>query len=72
MSVSALHRAAAGAFIDSILRLGGTEDWRAVMEEHLGQQILAQPMLDYFTPLMTWLEEQNKNRTITLPETPEI
>jgi peptidyl-dipeptidase A len=64
--------AAAGAFIDSILRLGGTEDWREVMEEHLGQQISAQPMLDYFAPLMTWLEEQNKNRTITLPETPNI
>jgi peptidyl-dipeptidase A len=42
------------------------------MEEHLGQQISAQPMLDYFAPLMTWLEEQNKNRTITLPETPNI
>jgi peptidyl-dipeptidase A len=66
--------AAVGAFIDSILRLGGTEDWREVMEEHLGQQISAQPMLDYFAPLMTWLEEQNKNRTrtITLPETPNI
>ena len=64
--------AAAGAFIDSILRLGGTEDWREVMEEHLGQQISAQPMLDYFAPLMTWLEEQNKDRTIALPETPNI
>jgi peptidyl-dipeptidase A len=64
--------AAAGAFIDSILRLGGTEDWRAVLEEHLGQQISAQPMLDYFAPLMTWLEEQNKDRTIALPETPNI
>jgi peptidyl-dipeptidase A len=42
------------------------------MEEQLGQQISAQPMLDYFAPLMPWLEEENKGRTITLPETPEI
>jgi peptidyl-dipeptidase A len=41
-----------GAFLEGILRLGGTRDWRVVMEEHLGQQISAQPMLDYFAPLM--------------------
>jgi peptidyl-dipeptidase A len=64
--------AEAGAFLDGILRLGATEDWRTVMEEHVGQQISAQPMLDYYAPLMTWLEEENEGRTITLPETPEI
>jgi peptidyl-dipeptidase A len=61
-----------GAFLDGILRLGATEDWRDVMVEHLGQQISAQPMLDYFAPLVTWLEEENKGRTVTLPETPNI
>ena len=61
-----------GAFLEGILRLGGTRDWRVVMEEHLGQQISAQSMLDYFAPLMPWLEEENKGRTITLPETPKI
>lgn len=61
-----------GAFLDGILSLGATEDWRKVMEERLGQQMTAQPMLDYFAPLMTWLEEQNEGRVITLPETPGI
>ena len=61
-----------GAFLDGILRLGATEDWRLVMEENLGQKISAQSMLDYFAPLMVWLEEQNQGRTITLPETPDI
>jgi peptidyl-dipeptidase A len=64
--------AEAGAFIDSILRLGATEDWRSVMLDSLGQEVSAQPMLDYFAPLMTWLEQENAGRTITLPETPEI
>jgi peptidyl-dipeptidase A len=61
-----------GAFLSDLLKLGATKDWRVVMEEHLGQQISAQPMLDYFAPLMIWLEEQNTGRVMTLPETPAI
>jgi peptidyl-dipeptidase A len=61
-----------GAFLDGILRQGATRDWREVMEENLGQEISAAAMLDYFAPLMEWLEEQNEGRTITLSETPDI
>ncbi len=61
-----------GEFLDGVLRIGATEDWHDVMDEKLGQPMTAQPMLDYFAPLMTWLERENEGRTITLPETPNI
>ena len=37
------------------------------MIEATGSDLSAQPMLDYFEPLMGWLEEQNRGRTHTLP-----
>ncbi len=59
-----------GQFLDDILKLGATQDWRKVMKDHLGEEISAKPMLDYYQPLMGWLKEQNKGRKYTLPETP--
>lgn len=59
---------AVGTFIKNILDKGATEDWRKVMKDNLGEEISAQPMLDYFAPLMTWLKEQNKGRKASLPE----
>lgn len=59
-----------GKFLDDILKLGATQDWRKVMKEHLGEEISAKPMLDYYQPLVGWLKEQNKGRKYTLPATP--
>jgi peptidyl-dipeptidase A len=59
----------AGAFLHSILELGGTRDWREVMQEKLGQEISGKAMLEYFAPLMEYLQQENEGRAHTLPET---
>jgi len=59
----------AGAFLNGILELGGTRDWREVLREQLGQEISGKAMLEYFAPLMEYLKTQNQGRKYTLPET---
>src|SRR5437667_12389857 len=53
-----------GAWLNNILKKGGTEDWRKVLREATGEDISTRAMMDYFKPLMSWLEEQNKGRQI--------
>ncbi|PYJ44945.1 MAG: peptidase [Verrucomicrobia bacterium] len=53
-----------GAWLNNILKNGGTEDWRKVLKEATGEDISTRAMMDYFKPLMSWLEEQNKGRQI--------
>lgn len=55
---------AVGAFLKSIMEKGATEDWRKVLEEATGEKFSTRAMLDYYAPLMKWLEEQNKGRPI--------
>lgn len=61
-----------GDFLAGILKLGATRDWRQVMKEQLGEELGAEAMLAYFDPLMSYLKEQNKGRTYTLPEKPNF
>lgn len=61
-----------GAFLEGILEVGGTVDWRELMQTELGEEISAEAMLEYFEPLMAWLREENEGREHTLPETPEV
>lgn len=55
---------AVGDFMKSIMEKGATEDWRQVLEEATGEKFSTRAMLDYYAPLMKWLQEQNKGRTI--------
>jgi peptidyl-dipeptidase A len=52
----------AGEFLLKIMRPGATRDWRALIKEATGEELSAKPMLEYFQPLMAWLQEQNKGR----------
>jgi len=52
----------AGAFLRSILEEGATRDWRELLKEATGQELSTRPMMDYFAPLMAWLQEQNQGR----------
>ncbi len=61
-------RAEVGDFLREILTPGATVDWRTLLRRTVGGDLSAAPMLDYFAPLMSWLEEQNEGRTHTLPE----
>ncbi|MEO1086081.1 MAG: M2 family metallopeptidase, partial [Acidobacteriota bacterium] len=61
-----------GTFLNGILELGATQDWREVMQEHVGEELSAEAMLEYFEPLRAWLIEQNEGRQHTLPERPRV
>ncbi|MCB9763572.1 MAG: M2 family metallopeptidase [Alphaproteobacteria bacterium] len=56
--------AAAGARYKQMLAMGASQPWPDALEVVTGQrQMDAQAMVDYFAPLMTWLEEQNEGQT---------
>ncbi len=57
-----------GEFLRSLMVTGATEDWRIHLQKHLGQEMSAKAMVNYFAPLMKYLKEQNKGRKYTLPE----
>lgn len=57
-----------GAFLKSIMKVGASKDWRVVLKETTGEDLNAKAMVDYFSPLMGWLKQQNQGRTYTLPE----
>ncbi|MEM9291261.1 MAG: M2 family metallopeptidase [Acidobacteriota bacterium] len=56
-----------GEFLDAILRVGATQDWRQVLQDQLGSDLDARPMLDYYRPLLAYLEVANEGREHTLP-----
>ncbi len=55
-----------GAFLNSILEKGASEDWRKLLREKVGEDLNAKAMLNYFSPLMDYLKEVNKGREYTL------
>ena len=58
-----------GKWMSDLLSPGATVDWKALLKESSGSEMTAKPLVDYFTPLLKWLNEQNKGRKYTLPET---
>jgi peptidyl-dipeptidase A len=53
-----------GAFLSQIMRAGATRDWRDLIREATGQEVSAHPMLEYYEPLMKYLQEQNQGRDV--------
>ena len=60
------------AALAGIVELGATRDWREEMREHLGEELSAKPMLEYFQPLLDFLRVQNEGREHALPETLDL
>lgn len=56
-----------GAFLRAIMAPGATRDWREVLREHTGQELTAEPMLEYYRPLMAFLEGENEGRDCSWP-----
>jgi peptidyl-dipeptidase A len=54
----------AGDFLRGIMEKGATEDWRKVLRDATGEDLSTRAMMDYFKPLMAWLEQQNQGRPI--------
>ncbi len=57
---------AVGDFLRTLLAPGATVDGNELLRQATGETLTARPMLDYFAPLMAWLQEQNAGRTYTL------
>jgi peptidyl-dipeptidase A len=55
---------AVGDFLRGMMEKGGTEDWRKVLKDATGEDLSTRAMVEYFKPLMGWLQEQNKGRQI--------
>jgi peptidyl-dipeptidase A len=53
-----------GDFLRKIMEKGKTQDWRKVLKEATGEDLSTRAMVEYYAPLMKWLQEQNKGRKI--------
>jgi peptidyl-dipeptidase A len=53
-----------GDFLRSYLVKGATEDWRKVLHDLTGEDLSTRAMVEYFKPLMAWLQKQNEGRQI--------
>jgi peptidyl-dipeptidase A len=53
-----------GAFLAGMMRRGATADWRTVLRDATGEELSTRAMVEYFQPLMTWLERQNRGRQV--------
>ncbi len=53
----------AGAKLKAMLEMGASQPWQDALEATTGQREMdASAILDYFAPLKSWLDEQNKGR----------
>ena len=55
---------AVGDLLRSIMAKGDTQDWRKILRDATGEDLSTRAMVEYYAPLMKWLEEQNKGRPI--------
>ena len=54
----------AGGRLAAMLEQGTSQPWQDTLEEFTGgREMNASAIIDYFQPLMAWLEEQNQGRT---------
>ncbi len=52
-----------GKNLGAMLEMGASKPWPVALEAFTGtQEMSAKPMLEYFAPLMKWLDEQNKGK----------
>jgi peptidyl-dipeptidase A len=61
------ERREVGDFLRAVMEPGATRDWREVLRQHTGRDLTAEPMLEYYAPLMTYLEQQNQGRDCSMP-----
>ena len=54
-----------GKFLWDLLKMGATRDWREVIKEKTGEEISTRAMLDYYRPVLAYLQKANKGRTVS-------
>lgn len=57
-----------GEFLRRIMRPGASVDWRKLLKEATSEGLTARPMMEYFQPLMAYLQKANRGRKHTLPD----
>lgn len=55
---------AAGEFLHSLMALGATAGGPEVLRRATGEEISAEALVEYYAPLMAWLERENAGRTV--------
>jgi len=55
-----------GEFLRSIMYPGASVDWRRMLKDKTGEDLSARAMVEYFSPLMEYLQKQNKGRKYTI------
>lgn len=61
-----------GSFLRSVMEKGNSVDWKQLLQTSIHSDMSAQPMLDYFTPVLQYLKRVNAGRRYTLPVTPQF
>ncbi|MGF1465560.1 MAG: M2 family metallopeptidase [Sandaracinaceae bacterium] len=62
------NRRDVGDFLRGVLEVGATVDWREHLQSSIGSELSAAPMLEYYRPLSTYLEQQNQGRDCSWPD----
>lgn len=53
-----------GLYLHSIMELGATRDWKTVMRQATGEDLSSTALLEYYDPLLAWLQQQNEGREV--------
>ncbi len=59
------NREDVGEYLQAMLSLGATRDWRQVLRDFTGEDLSARAMMDYFAPLMKMLKSENAGRDVS-------
>ncbi len=54
-----------GEYLQAMLKLGMTRDWRQVLRDFTGEDLSARAMMDYYAPLMDFLKKENVGRDVS-------
>jgi hypothetical protein len=54
-----------GDFLRRIMAQGATADWRKVLRDATGEALSTRAMVEYYAPLLSWLEKENAGRPIS-------
>lgn len=55
----------AGEFLRKIMAQGAAADWRKVLRDATGEDLSTRAMVEYYAPLLRWLEKENVGRSVS-------
>ncbi len=64
-SCSYYNRRDVGEYLNSLLSLGASRDWREVLKDFTGEPLSARALMAYYEPLLQYLRKENAGRDVT-------